>query len=253
MEGAESCKKCFIDFFGGLLIVDLIAEGFMEVSDGKGYFVRRRGKPLPEKGREDIDWEASYFLNALCNQMEYSLVVTSRKEHEASHELLEKVQAKVFASPHYVPAHGKIEQRAVYPQLCFQVHDYWNVGSVKVEQNASQLLGVELLCRGTLLGTECKTRIFSGALSTESIEKGHYKNQGWFQSWTKEQKEIHVALRGPKGKGEASMVVTGTEQEETKASGMLAWLKPARHISFQCMVSHVSLEWEEIVKMLLFQ
>jgi hypothetical protein len=48
------------------------------------------------------------------------------------------------------------------------------------------------------------------------------------------------------------MVVTGAEQEERQGQGMLAWLKPVKHVSFQCMVSHVSLEWEEIVKSLLF-
>jgi hypothetical protein len=47
---------------------------------GAGFFVRRRaGSSMPRLGCDDIDWEATYLLNAICNSFEFKLIVTARR------------------------------------------------------------------------------------------------------------------------------------------------------------------------------
>ena len=238
-------------------------QGFTELEEA--YFVRRRhgsSVSLPERNSPRIDWEASFFLNVLCH-LEYSLVVTSRLEKEdgSAHEIVSKVGARVFGSPHVAPAaHSKDSQRSCYPLLCFQLHDYWNTGAVVISDTAP-LLGVELLCRGALLGGECRLRLFSGALSLPQIAAGFARTQPWLASWTRggsaaEGRESHVALKGPGGIGEASLVVV--PNVDTKASpphvaaGVMGWLKPApKPVSFKCVVSHIMLNWEDCVRLML--
>jgi hypothetical protein len=233
-------------------------EDFKIFTDVGGFFVRRRGASgasMPRLGSPSVDWEATFYLNALCNGIEFRLIVTGRTS-EAPGAVGEKVATRVFASPHLVPAaDAKTEQQSSFPLLTFQVHDYWNVGSVAVacsgDGGRAQLLGVELLAKGTLLGRGVKAVVFAGALSGAQIEDGFVRQRRNDWAWTR-RGETHVPLKGPGGRGEASLVVTpggeAAEREAERSKGWLGWLKPPPPPQvFKCMVSHVSIHYRDIV------
>jgi hypothetical protein len=233
-----------------------------DFTDVGSFFVRRRGATgasMPRLGSPFVDWEATFYLNALCNAVEFRLVVTGRSS-ESPGDVGEKVATRVFASPHLLPAaDAKTEQQSSFPLLTFQVHDYWNVGSVAVacsgDRGGAKLLGVELLAKGTLLGRAVRAVVFGGALSGAQIEDGFVRQRRNDWAWTR-RGETHVPLKGPGGRGEASLVVTpggeAAEMEAERGKGWLGWLKaPPPPQVFKCMVSHVSIHYRDIVAKLL--
>jgi hypothetical protein len=100
-------------------------EGFTEVGS-ELYFVRRKGTPLLlDRVSPGIDWEATFYLNAICNRLQYILIVTSRAKTASGSVIITKETRQIYATPHALEmqdSQSKSEAAShAYPTISFQV------------------------------------------------------------------------------------------------------------------------------------
>lgn len=208
-----------------------------------------------------VDWEASYFLNALCNRLNFILIITSRTAAGAIHA---KESRRIYASPHAVRmevAGEKSEETShSFPTVSFQLHDHW--GHTTITADRGSMLGVELAVKGDLLGRAVKCYVFRGALSFPKIAEEYARVSASKWVWARADEHM-VKMRGPGGRGEAIMAVK-REQATLEApsappvstlAALRSWIPfraasppsdPAS-LSYVCVVSSISLDWREIV------
>ncbi len=283
--------------------------GFVDLG---GYFVRRRSAAAhPRPDSRAVDWEASFFLDAMCHGLKYRLVVTARrggKKPEAAvggREVEEdkkkreegagrhRVAVEVHASPSLCPlGDEKSEQRSTFPLLSFQVHDTWNHGAVLLgaerddqeaaatnrqekkedQEKPEERIAVELVAKGNFLGRSMRKTVWGGVLTATAVREAVARERerkkqagGWSVLWQgREEKkaDTHVALKGPRGKGEASLAVAAVPVQAPEApevpevsGGWRAWLRksPSQPEVLRCMVSHVSVHYRELADKLMSQ
>eukprot|EP01091_Cochliopodium_minus_P010756 TRINITY_DN2923_c1_g2_i1.p1 TRINITY_DN2923_c1_g2~~TRINITY_DN2923_c1_g2_i1.p1 ORF type:complete len:334 (+),score=106.47 TRINITY_DN2923_c1_g2_i1:59-1060(+) len=262
---------------------------------GKGpvenYFVRRKdSKNIPIRKDKNIDWERTYYLNVVINRLTYSLLVTIRRRNEnednKKHKIVHKVTKKVYSSPAEVRMDEKKTEpnQYAYPKIYFSIHDFGETFKDIIVSSHDELVGVELVAKGTIFTKKCKKHIFRGALSYDSIKDGYFiKKKTSFWSKTEEEQEKFLALRGPNGKGEAQMAVNTYQnqiqkQEEenklpeptpsifTKTGNTIKnafsffnktkeqeeEVSSNKNLIFNCFLTYVNIEWDSIIKDLIF-
>lgn len=265
-------------------------DGFTNVgTEEESYFVRRRGSQIAiPRVSPAIDWEATYFLNCLCNRLEFILVsyylffrflkkqqrqdltlrqiVTSRS---GTASIVESKQSRrIYASPHAVRmevAGGKTEELThSFPAISFQLHDHW--GHTAIMQDRASTLGVELAVKGDhFLGQSVKCYVFRGALPYAKISDEYARVTASKWMWARDGEHI-VTMRGPNGKGEAIMAVKKEKDPAiptpTSTSAAVAYVKSWLPFgggtgnsadsgpppTFTCVVCSISLDWREIVR-----
>ncbi|KAJ0967705.1 hypothetical protein J5N97_024622 [Dioscorea zingiberensis] len=226
--------------------------GFNDSMEGAPPFFVRRWAPKLEKvageNPTDIDWRRSFFLNLIAHtSFTVTVAICSiqalRKHQEGDNSEISpiyKVVKTVYASPSRVDFQldfkKAVETLPAYPNICFAVDDFDDTFDAVVLSEADHCYCVLLSAHGgAALPAESvlvddsrqakkpKVTLFSGFVSYPMIREAYEAGRSRFGSLLSighsPGKTDRIYMRGPGGRGEVEVAVSGIADQSQQISG----------------------------------
>ncbi|XP_039141175.1 uncharacterized protein KIAA0930 homolog isoform X1 [Dioscorea cayenensis subsp. rotundata] len=228
------------------------AYGFNDSMEGAPPFFVRRWAPELEKvfgeNPTDVDWRRSFFLNLIAHTS-FSVTVAicsiqDLRKHQEGENLeispIYKVVKTVYASPSRVNFQldfkKAVETLPAYPNICFAVDDFDDTFDAVVLTETDHCYCVLLNAHGGAAlpaesglvdndrqAKKAKITLFSGFVSYPMIREAYEAGRSRFGSFLSighsPAKTDRIYMRGPGGRGEVEVAVSGIADQSHQISG----------------------------------
>uniref|UniRef100_A0A0E0M0P3 Uncharacterized protein n=1 Tax=Oryza punctata TaxID=4537 RepID=A0A0E0M0P3_ORYPU len=215
--------------------------GFNDNMEDPPPFFVRRWAPMLEKisniNSAGVDWERSFYLNLIAHTS-YTVTVAicsvgdlrSRAEKSKPLSPVYKVTKTVYASPSRVNFHldrrKAVETVPAYPNICFSVDDFDDTFDAVVLSDPEHCYCVILNAHDGAAfpeDTESKNRtLFSGYVSYQNVREAYNAGRSQFGSLFSlghdQTKLDKLYMRGPEGRGEVEVAVSGIADQSHERS-----------------------------------
>ncbi|KAJ0534125.1 hypothetical protein HanPSC8_Chr09g0371781 [Helianthus annuus] len=228
--------------------------GFNDNIEGNSpYFVRRWAAKLDDLVGESsmiIDWRRSLYLNLIAHTS-YSITVAicshqSLQNHQSNQGTtlspIYKIVKTVYASPSRVNFHldsrKEVETKPAYPDICFAVDDFDSTFDAVVLTDTDHCYCVLLNAVGGAAfpseippqdnadaeeTNKAKITLFSGFVSYEMVREAYDAGKSGFGSLlpfgNSAGKTDRIYMKGPGGRGEVEVAVSGVVDQSLDESG----------------------------------
>ncbi|XP_019258600.1 PREDICTED: uncharacterized protein KIAA0930 homolog isoform X2 [Nicotiana attenuata] len=228
------------------------------VDDNSPYFVRRWAPKLDDLiggNSSDVDWRRSFYLN-LISQTSFSVTVTIYSHQvlmnyqngkDGPLSPIYKVVKTVYASPSRIKIHldsrKEVETTPAYPEICFAIDDFDSTFGAVVLTDVDHCYCVLLNAhdgaafpseRALRESSSCDTSssksdtssgkitLFSGFISYEMVRDAYDDGRsglGSLLSLNSSGKTDRIYMKGPGGRGEVEVAVSGVVDQSKQDSG----------------------------------
>ncbi|XP_009759448.1 uncharacterized protein LOC107778189 isoform X3 [Nicotiana tabacum] len=228
------------------------------VDDDSPYFVRRWAPKLDDLiggNSSDVDWRRSFYLN-LISQTSFSVTVTIYSHRvlmsyqngkDGPLSPIYKVVKTVYASPSRIKIHldsrKEVETTPAYPEICFAIDDFDSTFGAVVLTDVDHCYCVLLNAhdgaafpseRALRESSSCDTSssksdtssgkitLFSGFISYEMVRDAYDDGRsglGSLLSLNSSGKTDRIYMKGPGGRGEVEVAVSGVVDQSKQESG----------------------------------
>nr|XP_043617390.1 uncharacterized protein KIAA0930 homolog isoform X2 [Erigeron canadensis] len=227
--------------------------GFNDNLEGNSpYFVRRWAAKLDELVGESsviIDWRRSLYLNLIAHTS-YSVTVAicshqSLQNHQSNQGTplspIYKIVKTVYASPSRVnfllDSRKEVETKPAYPDICFAVDDFDSTFDAVVLTETDHCYCVLLNAVGGAAfpsekstqdsssseNNKTKLTLFSGFVSYQMVHDAYDAGKSGFGSilpfGNSPRKQDRIYMKGPGGRGEVEVAVSGVVDQSLEESG----------------------------------
>ncbi|KAL7616137.1 hypothetical protein Lser_V15G02183 [Lactuca serriola] len=235
------------------------------------YFVRRWDTKLDDLVGGitlNIDWRRSLYLNLIAHTS-YSITVAicshqSIQNHQSNQQTqpspIYKIVKKVYASPSRVHFHldsrKEVETTPAYPDICFAIDDFDSTFEAMVLTDADHCYCVvlnavggaafpsEKLLEDSVMrenSTPKKLTLFSGFVSYQMVREAYDVGKSGFGSFlpfglSHSKKTDRIYMKGPGGRGEVEVAVSGVLDQSLDESGLHSPLHISRGFKIGAMV-----------------
>ncbi|KHG02161.1 hypothetical protein F383_23944 [Gossypium arboreum] len=208
--------------------------GFNDKNGVAPYFVRRWALELDKLVGEsfsEVDWRRSFYLNMIAH-ISYSVTVAICSQQvlrnrqvgqDTPLSSIYKIVKTVYASPS-----REVETTPAYPDICFAIDDFDSTFDAVVLTDTD-------LCYCVLLNALDGAGFPSETDKNDSCSNGHSRFGSFLSVGHSSGKTDRLYMKGPGGRGEVEVAVSGVADQSKQYSGPFSPIKSKRGLRLGSM------------------